>query len=145
MQERSFHSREDAYFSDIFKIAIGVFVGALAAMFAYETINVWRVEYAARKLVHQVEQQEKASRAQAALQQQQQREDQERRREEQQALRRANELVQRLERERTARKEAAWAAFYQPSASCRVDAVTTVCANEHIAAKRRFDAQYVDR
>lgn len=145
MRERRFENREDAYFSDLFKIALGVFIGALAALFAYETINVWRLEYAASKLVQQAQQQEKASRAQAALQQQQQREEQQRRRQEQQALRRADELVQRLQRERIARKEAAWHAFYQPSASCRVDGVTTVCANEHISAKRRFDAQYVDR
>lgn len=145
MRERRFENREDVYFSDLFKIAIGVFIGALAALFAYEAINVWRLEYAARKLVQQVQQQENASRAQAALQQQQQRENQERRRQEQQASIRAGELLQHLESERAVRKEAAWSAFYQPSPACKDDPNTAACANAHIAAKRRFDAQYIDR
>lgn len=137
MERRGFQNQENT----VAKIALGVFIGALAAMFAYEGINALRFEYAARQLVQQAQQQEKAARAEAVRQQQQQQQIQQQRQEELRAAR----LLQRLERERQARKEAAWAAFYQPSASCRVDAVTTVCANEHIGAKRRFDAQYVDR
>lgn len=138
MERRGFQNDEGTFLLDLVKLSLGVFIGALAAMFAYETINVWRLERAARQLVQQAQQQEKASRAQAARQQQQ-------REENQQAISMANELAQRLDRERRARKEAAWNSFYQPSPACRTDAVTAACANEHIAAKRIFDAQYLDR
>lgn len=149
MERRGFKNDEGTFLLDLVKLSLGVFIGALAALFAYEAINVWRLEHAARQLVQQAEQQGKAARAQAARQQQQQQQQQlenERRQEEQQkAITMADQLAKRLERERRARKEAAWNAFYQPSPACRADAVTAACANEHIAAKKRFEAQYADR
>ena len=145
MQRRPFEKPENTFFADILKTALGVFIGALAALFAYEAINALRLEYAARQLVQNLEKEQKNARAQAARQQQQQQENEQQQHEAQQAARMADQLAQRLERERSSRKQAAWTAFYQPSASCRADAVTAACANEHIAAKRRFDAQYVDR
>ena len=141
MERRGFQNEENTFLLGVVKTSLGVFIGGLAAMFAYEGINALRFEYAARQLVQQAQQQEKAARAEAVRQQQQQQQIQQQRQEEL----RAAKLLQLLERERQARKEAAWAAFYQPSASCRDDPVTAVCANDHIAAKRRFDAQYVDR
>ncbi len=145
MERRGFQNEENTFLLGVVKTSLGVFIGGLAAMFAYEGINALRFEYAARQLVQQAQQQaqqqQKAARAEALRQQQQQQQIQQQRQEEL----RAAKLLQRLERERRARKEAAWVAFYQPSASCRDDPVNAVCANEHISAKRRFDAQYVDR
>lgn len=145
MERRGFQNDEGTFLLDLVKLSLGVFIGALAALFAHEAINAWRLEYAARQFVQQAQQQEKASRAQAARQQQQQEESRQQQEERQQAIRMADQIAQRMERERRARKEAAWNAFYQPSPACRADPVTAACANEHIAAKRRFDAQYVDR
>ena len=54
-------------------------------------------------------------------------------------------LADRLQRERNARKDAAWAQFYKPSPACQADSGTTVCANEYMASRKRFEAQYVDR
>ena len=145
MERRVFQNEESTFLLDIVKTSLGVFIGGLAAMFAYEGISAMRLEYAAKRLVQQAQQQEKTARAELVHQQQQQQKIQQEREEEQQATRRADQLAQRLERERRLRKEAAWRVFYQPSAPCRDDPVTAVCANEHIAAKRRFEAQYVDR
>lgn len=145
MERRVFQNEESTFLLDIVKTSLGVFIGGLAAMFAYEGISAMRLEYAAKRLVQQAQQQEKTARAELVRQQQQQQKIQQEREEEQQATRRADQLAQRLERERRLRKEAAWRVFYQPSAPCRDDPVTAVCANEHIAAKRRFEAQYVDR
>lgn len=145
MERRGFKNDEGTFFLDLLKLSLGVFVGVLAALLAHEAINVWRLERAARQLVQQAEQQVKAARVQAARQQQQQLENQRRQEEQQKAITMADQLAQRFERERRARKEAAWNAFYQPSPACRADAVTAACANEHIAAKKRFEAQYADR
>lgn len=152
MERRRFQNEEDTFLLDVVKTSLGVFIGGLAAMFAYDGISAMRLEYAAKQLMQQAQQQEKAARAELVRQQQQQQKTQQQqqkiqqeREEERQALRRANQLAQRLERERQLRKEAAWRVFYQPSAPCRDDPVTAACANEHIAAKRRFEAQYVDR
>ena len=145
MERRVFQNEESTFLLDIVKTSLGVFIGGLAAMFAYEGISAMRLEYAAKRLVQQAQQQEKTARAELVRQQQQQQKIQQEREEEQQATRRADQLAQRLERERRLRKDAAWRVFYQPSAPCRDDPVTAVCANEHIAAKRRFEAQYVDR
>ncbi len=51
---------------------------------------------------------------------------------------------QALQRARAQRKEAAWAAFYQPSQACTLDPTTASCANEFISARKRFEAQYKD-
>ena len=145
MERRGFQNEENTFLLGVVKTSLGVFIGGLAAMFAYEGISAMRLEYAAKRLVQQAQQQEKTARAELVRQQQQQQKIQQEREEEQQATRRADQLAQRLERERRLRKDAAWRVFYQPSAPCRDDPVTAACANEHIAAKRRFEAQYVDR
>ncbi len=60
-------------------------------------------------------------------------------------MRSARALAARLETERQERRDAAWAKFYQPSPSCKADSGTAACANEYMAARKRFDGQYVDR
>jgi len=45
---------------------------------------------------------------------------------------------------RMERKSQAWEQFYQRWPSCQRDPNTVVCANAYIAAKRRFEREYVD-
>jgi hypothetical protein len=60
-------------------------------------------------------------------------------------LRTAQALAARLEAERQQRRADAWARYFQPSPVCRADPTTRPCADAHLAARKRFDAQYVDR
>lgn len=136
---------EGTFFLDIVKIALGVFIGSLAAVFTYEGIVAWRIEQAARKAVAEIERQTQKANAEEnrrrALQ------EEARVRAEQQAEQRRAALAmgERLQREQRDRKESAWKKFYQPSQLCQVDSSTVPCANEYMAAKRRFEASYVDR
>lgn len=60
-------------------------------------------------------------------------------------LKKAQALAARLEAERQQRRADAWARYFQPSPVCRADPTTRPCADAHLAARKRFDAQYVDR
>lgn len=60
-------------------------------------------------------------------------------------LKTAQALAARLEAERQQRRADAWARYFQPSPVCRADPTTRPCADAHLAARKRFDAQYVDR
>lgn len=60
-------------------------------------------------------------------------------------LKTAQALAARLESERQQRRADAWARYFQPSPVCRADPATGACADAHLAARKRFDAQYVDR
>lgn len=60
-------------------------------------------------------------------------------------LKKAQALATRLEAERQQRRADAWARYFQPSPVCRADPTTRPCADAHLAARKRFDAQYVDR
>lgn len=146
MHRRS-HPTESAgtFLLDILKIALGVFIGSLAAVFTYEAILALRTELAVRKVQQDIQ----------AETERMKRDDASRREAEAQArdaaerdadqLRSAKALAQRLEAERQARKAGAWSKFYQPSANCKADPGTTACANEHMVARKRFEDQYVDR
>jgi len=145
MQRRGFQSDEGTFLADLCKIAVGVFIGGLAAMFAYEGITAWRLEQAAKRATAELQRQAQQLQIQQH-QQAQQREDAVRQESARAAAERAaNEDVARLIRERRERKEAAWQRFFQPSSACRIDSATLPCANEHMAARKRFEAGYVDR
>lgn len=60
-------------------------------------------------------------------------------------LKTAQALAARLEADRQQRRADAWARYFQPSPVCRADPATGACADAHLAARKRFDAQYVDR
>lgn len=146
MHRRSFQTEDEGSFLlDVFKIALGVFIGSLAAVFTYEAIVSFRAEQAVRKALQETKAQADQMNAEAAKRSQQ--EALERQEAEQRAeqVRNARALAARLEAERQARRDAAWSKFYQPSPSCKVDSGTTACANEYMAARKRFDGQYVDR
>lgn len=65
---------------------------------------------------------------------------------EDEAARTRSELAAaRLEQQEAARKEAAWAAFFQPKKACDdpPDSATLVeCGNDHIRAKREFEERW---
>lgn len=145
MQRRGFENDEGTFLLDLVKIALGVFIGGLAAMFTYEGITAWRLEQAAKKIAADLQREAQALQAQErqrALQRDAaRREDAERA-----ALQRAaDEAVAREMRALKERKEAAWQRFFRPSEPCRIDSATLPCANEHMAARKRFEATYVDR
>lgn len=144
MKQRQF-TPESSYFSGVLKIALGVFIGALAALLAYEGITALRVEVAMRNAAAEVQRSADAARARtrAQLDAKRSRDAEEASRAE--ALERAKSLAARLAAEREQRRADAWERFYQPSEPCRLDSATLACANEHMAARKRFDAQYVDR
>ncbi|MDR3451935.1 MAG: hypothetical protein P4L96_03905 [Rhodoferax sp.] len=127
---------------DIIKIAIGVFIGALVALFAHQYIEAlyarWELQQLSQQAQHAMLQSE---RRQAALQQQQAEQrarDRAALAQEQRADAQAREHELQLEDD----KEQAWARFFQPSAQCRQDSGTMACANAYMAAKKRFDSQY---
>lgn len=134
----------------VLPIALGVFLGSLAA-----SLVIWfAVQAWARYQLHQVQQAVQAQAEQsrhelrraaleadaraardAALNA--------RSREQQEALQReANEAAARQQSQREAREDA-WKRFFRPTAGCASQHQTTECANEFIRAKRAFDAQYL--
>lgn len=132
---------EGTFLMGILQIFLGVFFGSLAAVFTYEGIVAWRLEQAAKKAVEEI------NRANAEVaQQERQREALRREREREAAARQsALDMAARLQKERDERKELAWKKYFKPSPSCQLDSGTAACANEYMAARKRFEATYVDR
>lgn len=146
MQRRSYQTEDEgSYLLDIIKIAIGVFIGGLAAAFTYEGILALRTEMALRKMQDEIKAQTDRIERQDARRRQAEAEARDAAEREAEQLRSARALANRLETERQQRKDAAWAKFYQPSPNCKIDPGTTACANEHMIARKRFEGQYVDR
>ena len=146
MHKRSYQTEDEGTFLlDIVKIALGVFIGGLAAAFTYEAILAYRAEAALRKVQENVKAETDRMNREAAARQQAETEARDAAAREADQLRSARALAQRLEAERQQRRDAAWAKFFHPSPSCKIDPGTTACANEHMAARKRFDSQYVDR
>ena len=146
MQRRSYQTEnEGTFLLDILKIALGVFIGSLAAVFTYEAILAYRTELALRKAQQEIQAQTERMRREDANRREAEAEARNAAERDADQLRSARALVQRLEAERQARKDGAWSKFFQPSPNCKIDPGTTACANEHMAARKRFEAQYVDR
>ena len=140
-----YSDNEGTFFTGMLQIALGVFIGALAALFAYEGISAYRMKLAAQDAAKEMKaavdrQNAAAAQARNRLEQQrQQAQDQEERQ------RQAQQAMIAEHRERQARKDAAFQRFYKPSASCQADPATVPCANEYMQAKKRFEDTYVDR
>ena len=137
----------------VLKTAVGVFIGGLAAAFAYEGITTIRMEIAAKKVVHAINQSAEESRRQSAIAQQAAAEraatDAQARaaaeqveRVRQAEMQRQIAAAQNAQLNNSAAKEEAWKRFYQPSDACRAS-WTGDCADAFIKAKRAFDAQYI--
>lgn len=126
----------------ILKIAIGVFIGSLAAIFAWEGIHLVAARYAVMQANEAMKQSIRDQRKRDA--------ELSRQRADEEAAQRARDAeVQRaaavagVERERArAAKDAAWKKFYQPSAACQADRSTMECANAYMRAKTQFEGTY---
>lgn len=129
---------------DILKIAIGVCIGALAAIFIYEAVLSWRLSEASEQLANELKTQETARKQeqQALLKQKRQQAlDQEWAKQQKDNALMAQKAAQL---EKQTRRESAWQKFFQPSALCRNDPSRTDCANAYIRARKMFDTQYRD-
>ena len=142
---------DGSFVADIFKIALGVFIGSLLAAFVFTKYMAWEMERALGPISSALNRdakrmsQDAARLFQQADQQHRQREAAEqieRDFQAQQALQKR--LQQQAEADRDARRQAAWERYYQPSAACVADSSTMTCANAFMAAKKRFLEQYRD-
>jgi len=127
-----FDSRDD-FFSGVWKIALGIFFGALM---------VWVVlELRARYELHQAQQAADAFVA-AAAHAVDEATARTRRRE---ANKLAAERLAQNQRERRElahrQKEAAWQRYFQPSPQC-LNSTSVECGNAHIRARREFERRY---
>lgn len=148
MSRRPFQPDDEdtgTFLVDVFKIALGVFIGGLAAAFTYEAILAYRAEEAIRKASEEIKVQNARTNAEITKQNELDRQAREEERQRVERLRAAQAMEARLESERRQRKEEAWAKFHQPSPNCKLDSGTAACANEYMAARKRFESQYVDR
>ena len=147
MEQQPFRYSDNAgtFFTGMLQIALGVFIGALAALFAYEGISAYRMKLAAQDAAKEMKaaaDRQNAAAAQARSRLEQQRQDAHDR---EQRQRQAQEAMLAEHRERQARKEAAFKRFYTPSSACQTDPATVPCANEYMQAKKRFEASYTER
>jgi uncharacterized membrane protein YccC len=127
---------------DIAKIALGVFIGALAAAFSWEGIQAVRLEIAIKKAETEMK---KAIATETRRQDEQSRlQEEQRRQREQNANEAAQQQRERLRQIEQAKrdKESAFSRYFQPSETCKADPVQAECANAYMKAKTIFDSQY---
>lgn len=128
--------------NDIGKIAVGVFIGALAALFAYEAITVLRVRVVAEWVARQMKQELEAQRQATEARRQREAQAAEQRRRQEAAQQEAQRAaVERQRAQRQAEAEA-WRKFYQPSPACQRDSATVECANAFMRARKQFEQSY---
>lgn len=128
---------------EVLKIALGVFIGALAAAFTWEGIQAVRLEIAMEQAKMKMQEEIKISKARQAERDRAQYEEQQRnQREAEEARQRQIELAQ-IEIQRKRDKEDAFKKFWQPTPSCKADPVQNECANSYIKAQTIFNSQYV--
>lgn len=147
---RPFERRPDGT-SFVLQIALGVFLGSLAAAAVIWAGFELRLRWEAQQVAEMLQQQSKQ-----AQQQLDQANEQARQRlladkaARDQAVRaaadqeRANEEAKRAALQEANRKEAAWAKYYKPSPGCALAGQSIECSNEFIRAKRTFDQKYAE-
>lgn len=131
------------------QIAVGVFIGSLAASAVvwsvFEARLSWQLHQAetylreqAEKSAAQIRSSQEADRQRAAA-------DRARRDEAAQRAAAAQQIeleTKRIASEAAQRKDEAWKRFYRPSPGCGLAGQSMECSNEFIRAKRAFEAQY---
>lgn len=139
------------FFADVFKIALGVFIGGLLAAFVYTKYMAWEMNRALGQFNTALSKDTQRVWSETNQSIQRSKDDAQRRvataqiekdRVAEQA--RQREIAQQQEAERDARRQLAWERYYQPSAACKADSSTMTCANAFMAAKKRFLEQYQD-
>lgn len=140
--------REPDFFGDVLKIALGIALGGLILWMAAEYYMRYRIKQATDAFQQTV--QEVAAGMDEAHRRTLERQEAQRRARQEQArvdqMRRSSAVQAAADRERArqraeAAKEAAWAAFYQPSEEC-LKQTSVECGNEHIRARREFERKY---
>jgi hypothetical protein len=126
----------------VWTVALGVFIGGLAAAFTYEA-SIWlRAEWALQQAQHKM--QEEARAAQARLQAEQQaariREAERRGREAEQLRRQAEQDAAR--RTWAKQREQLWKEFFKPAPKCAEASTDMDCVNAYMRAKKAFDEKY---
>lgn len=143
--------RPQAQRSLVMQIALGVFLGSLAAaavMWAVVELRVrWEVHQAAellhehtRRVQQELEQANEKNRLHL-LAEQAAKEQASRAATEQQ---RAADVAKQAAQAEVARRESAWSRYYKPSPGCALAGQSIECANEFIRAKRSFEQKYAD-
>lgn len=127
--------KESTFFTDVFKIALGVFIGGLLAALAYTKIIALGVEYAARSATASIQKELRLEGVRNSAAEQARAES-----ERQKAANIEREKRERLRREDELR--VAWRQMYKPSAACQADPSTMPCVNAHAAAHKRFTEVY---
>lgn len=129
----------------VWQIALGVFIGNLAALFVAWRFMIWSAEIAVAEAAAELKQ----SKAAIANQHRKAAEERARldldKRAEALAEQRAAEVSKQRAQQEAARREAAWQKFYRKPAACddqRGGAWTVDCANEFMRAKKKFDDLY---
>lgn len=139
------------FLTDVFKIALGVFIGGLLAAFVYTKYMAWEMNRALGQINTAVTKETQrmwadtnqfVQKNERAVQQRVAAEQVERDRIAEQA--RQRQIAQQQQAELDDRRQTAWGRYYQPSAACRADSSTMNCANAFMAAKKRFLEQYQD-
>jgi phosphoglycerate-specific signal transduction histidine kinase len=140
--------RESDFLSDVFKIALGIVLGGIILWICSESYARYRINQAVTAFAQAAAEisngMDDAQRRARERQEAERRTRQERARLEQ--MRRSAAVREAADRERArqraeAAKEAAWAAFYQPSEECLKQA-SVECGNAHIRARREFERKY---
>lgn len=126
------------FLTDVFKIALGVFIGGLLAALAYTKYMAWEVEYSLRQATAEMQKQAKLQAERSRKQAEEDRQRREAAASEKAARerQRAEEEQQRIQHEADMR--AAWKQIYRPSPACQADQMSLTCANAHAAAHKRF-------
>lgn len=130
---------------DTLKIAVGVFIGALAAAFTWEGIQTIRVEIALKHATDEIRQVNEQAQAKNRVQQAAQMTERNRQAQEQEDAQQQAADATQLQKQREKDRAEAFSKFYQPSAICAADPTQATCANAFIKAKTVFNSQYQPR
>jgi len=126
----------------ILKIAVGVFIGALAAAFTWEGVQTVRVEIALKQASDKMKQTATEINARNRANQIAEQTEHDRNAKEQQQRQQQAEEARQLQSLRDDDKKAAFNRFFQPTPECQRDSAQAVCANAYIKAQTTFEKQY---
>lgn len=130
---------------DVVKLALGIFMGGLMLFFGHEALLAHRLEVAMSHVGTQQLYGSDAINATNAARNQVFAPPQPNQRPAEAISPATQALIDRNNRARQDRKQAAWEAFYQPHPTCKADPNAYGCANAYLAARKQFDSQYQDR
>lgn len=130
---------------DVVKLALGIFMGGLMLFFGHEALLAHRLQVAMNQQGSQPFNGSDAASATNATRNQVLAPPQQAQRPGEANSPATQALIDRNNRARQDRKQAAWEAFYQPHPTCKADPNAYGCANAFLAARKQFDSQYQDR